>query len=234
MTKLLKNKLFIGGASLAVVIAILLISAALKPSKIPVDNVSQTSSAAEATVTVPDISMPPDSQSGVAGTDEESSSDLVLDVDGKTRSDASKSSGNAAPPNKPVTENPPKETSNSGGIQIGGGESSTVKYSCGSPNHHCNGPETHAFILNLEQEGCSYCGSHSCPSFYTMDKWGNAWPDSTKCPQYNILKDPIRYCQTCGKKNGDGSNSTCVQFVNACNCPNCGKYVAANTCHTCE
>jgi len=121
----------------------------------------------------------------------------------------------------------------SGGIQIGGGDT-TTKYSCGSPNHHCESPETHAYILNLELEGCPYCGSHSCPSFYGVDEWGNAGYFPKLCPKYDTNKDPVYYCQTCGKKTGDGKNGTCVQFVNDCYCPNCGKFVKARTCHTCE
>lgn len=122
---------------------------------------------------------------------------------------------------------------NSGGIQIGGGDKPT-KYSCGSPKHHCDSPETHAYILNLESKGCPYCGSHSCPSFYGVDKWGNAGYFPKLCPKYDIKKDPVYYCQTCGRKTGDGKNGTCVQFVNDCNCPNCGKFVKARTCHTCK
>jgi hypothetical protein len=134
----------------------------------------------------------------------------------------------------PVQETePPKDSdeNDSGGIQIGGGETET-KYSCGSPNHHCDGPETHAYILNLEQEGCPYCGSHSCPSFYAVDEWGNACYTPSKCPKYDITKDPVYYCQVCGRKNGNGDNNTCQKWIVDTVCPICGKLVKANECHT--
>ena len=107
----------------------------------------------------------------------------------------------------------------------------TAKYSCGTPGHRCDSPETHAFVQNLELEGCPYCGSHSCPSFYGVDQWGNGGFFPELCPQYKAANDAAKYCQTCGRPLGDGSHGTCVQFVNACNCPDCGEWVEAWTCH---
>ena len=135
----------------------------------------------------------------------------------------------------PVTEKIPTDDGNgstSGGITIGSGQAE--QYNCGTPGHHCGGPETHAYVLNLELEGCPYCGKHNCPSFYAVDEWGNTCYTPSKCPSYDVHKDPVYYCQDCGKKCGDGSNGTCVQFVNACSCPNCGVWVEAWTCHTCN
>ena len=109
-----------------------------------------------------------------------------------------------------------------------------LEYNCGSPGHHCDGPETHAYILNLEIEGCPYCKMHVCPSFYAVDEWGNTCYTPSMCPKYDVHSDPVYYCQTCGRKCGDGRNDTCVQFVNACNCPNCGEWVESFTCHTCK
>ena len=117
------------------------------------------------------------------------------------------------------------------GIVIGGGK---IEYDCGTEGHHCDGPETHAYILNLELKGCKYCGSHSCPSFYAVDEWGNTCYAPSHCPEYDIHKDPVYYCQKCGKACGDGSGDTCVQFINACACPNCAEYVDSWTCHTCK
>ncbi len=107
----------------------------------------------------------------------------------------------------------------------------TEKYSCGTPGHRCDSPETHAFVQNLELEGCPYCGSHSCPSFYGVDQWGNGGFFPELCPQYKAANDAAKYCQSCGRPLGDGSHGTCVQFVNACNCPDCGEWVEAWTCH---
>ena len=112
--------------------------------------------------------------------------------------------------------------------------SGNTAYSCGAAGHHCDGPETHAYIMNLELKGCSHCGSHNCPSFYAVDEWGNTCYDPSQCPQYDVHNDPVHYCQKCGKACGDGSNGTCVQFVSVCHCPNCGKHVDRRTCHSCE
>ena len=135
-------------------------------------------------------------------------------------------------PEKP-TEPPVEEDDDDeeGGICIGGG---TVPYDCGTEGHHCDGPETHAYILNLELKGCKYCGSHSCPSFYAVDEWGNTCYTPSKCPAYDVHDDPVHYCQKCGKACGDGTNGTCVQYVNACDCPSCGEHVGSWTCHTCK
>ena len=135
-------------------------------------------------------------------------------------------------PEKPI-EPPTEEDDNDdeGDISIGGG---AVPYDCGTDGHHCDGPETHAYILNLELKGCKYCGSHSCPSFYAVDEWGNTCYTPSKCPAYDVHDDPVHYCQKCGKACGDGTNGTCVQYVNACACPNCGEHVDSRTCHTCK
>ena len=142
----------------------------------------------------------------------------------------SKELDNAGEIATPITERMPADDGN-GDISVNIGQPEA--YNCGTAGHHCDGPETHAFILNLELEGCPYCGKNDCHSFYATDEWGNTCYTPSKCPQYDIHKDPVCYCQTCGRKCGDGCNDTCVQFVTACNCPNCGKYVEARTCHSC-
>ena len=134
-------------------------------------------------------------------------------------------------PVQPPEVNDDNEDNNQGGITIGG---SVTEYSCGTAGHHCDGPETHAYIQNLELKGCPNCGSHSCPSFYAVDEWGNTCYTPSECPNYDIHKDPVYYCQECGKACGDGTNGTCVQFVTGCNCPNCGKAVDSRTCHSCK
>lgn len=140
-----------------------------------------------------------------------------------------KSTGNKA--TKPAEKTPIPAEQGQSGIVIGSGEN-TESYNCNTKNHHCDGPETHAFIQNLELEGCPYCGSHSCPSFYATDKWGHTCYTPSKCPKYNTHNDAAEYCQKCGKKCGDGGNGTCVQYITACNCPICGKWVESWTCHS--
>lgn len=154
----------------------------------------------------------------------------------KAVSTSGKTGGKITEGAKPITENPapkPSTGNQGGGIVIGDG-SPIEKYDCGVAGHHCDGPETHAYIQNLELEGCAYCGSHSCPSFYATDEWGNTCFTPSKCPKYDIKKDPVYYCQNCGKKCGDGKNGTCVTFNVDIYCPNCGKHVKAWICHYCE
>ena len=138
-------------------------------------------------------------------------------------------------PKEPKQEMPPAETEKheSGGIVIGD-PTPTQTYSCGVAGHHCTGPETHSYICELERKGCEYCGSHSCPSFYAVDEWGQGCYTPSKCPKYDIHADPVWYCQTCHKLCGDGRNGTCVQFVIDCTCANCGEQVKARTCHYCK
>ena len=93
--------------------------------------------------------------------------------------------GDAGTPASPSEEStPPDDGNGGGGISIGGG--STEPYNCGAANHHCDGPETHAFIQNLEIEGCPFCGSHSCPSFCATDAWGYTCYTPSVCPSYDI------------------------------------------------
>ncbi len=140
-----------------------------------------------------------------------------------------KPSSNTAKPEKPVTPEITKPKNNDT-IQIG--DESVQKYSCGKSGHHCDSKETHEFIVSLENAGCDYCGSHSCKSFYAVDEWGNACYDVTKCPEYSSKKDPVKYCQDCGKKVSDGYNGTCLRFTVDTECPECGKKVKAKTCHS--
>lgn len=133
---------------------------------------------------------------------------------------------------RPVAERTPAEDVNgndSGMTMIGNAKEEP--YNCGTPGHYCNGPETHAYVLNLEREGCPYCGEHSCTSFYATDEWGNTCYTPSKCQKYDIHKDPVFYCPECGRPTGDGSNGTCVQYVESCICPICGIWVESRTCH---
>lgn len=232
-----KKKIFlIGGIALAVIIAIILcIVLTPKDTKQSDDKTAKTSSMEKSDVKVEEPTKDKNTEPTVLNTD-----GIVDDGTGlkpliETEDDESNKSGQrkANKTVKPISGGVnTKDEGTTGGININGG--SGQKYSCGTKNHHCEGPETHAYIQNLELEGCPYCGSHSCQSFYATDEWGNACYTPSKCPKYDIKKDAVYYCQTCGKKCGDGKSGTCVQFVNACNCPNCGKYVESWTCHSCK
>ncbi|MBQ0083156.1 MAG: hypothetical protein KBS52_00095 [Clostridiales bacterium] len=138
-------------------------------------------------------------------------------------------------PKEQKKEIPPAEMeSHENGSIVIGDPTPTQTNSCGVAGHHCTGPETHSFICKLEQKGCEYCGSHSCPSFYAVDEWGQGCYTPSECPKYDIHTDPVWYCQTCHKLCGDGRNGTCVQFVIDCTCPNCGEQINAWTCHYCK
>ena len=234
---LLKNKVFLISAGCVIVLALILASVFLfggkQPPNIPT---AQTTSSNTSSAPLVLESGELDASSSDASSLPSGEKEISLEVSDSTSSASSTvqpSSSKAEEPAKPITPVKPQEESSTGGIQIGG-EEQEEPYQCGSPNHHCEGPETHAFTLNLELEGCSICGSHSCPSFYATDEWGYTCLDITKCPKYDEKKDPLKYCQDCGKKPGDGRNGTCVQFIQAANCPNCGEFVEARTCHTCQ
>ena len=155
----------------------------------------------------------------------------IDDVEVKTPTTTKAQKDNSA------TQKPVNKDENKGdnvGIVINPGAPSPEPstYSCGVPGHHCQGEGIHNFILSMEAKGCDHCGSHSCPSFYATDKWGNAGLDVTKCPEYDKKKDLLYYCQDCGRKVGDGTNGTCVMFTVDVECPDCGASVSGRTCHS--
>ena len=238
----MKNKktlYIIGGTILAVVLAVILIVCAVgsKTSDTP-QNTPDTGE--NTSVTVDDISVDDpkndDPTTGGAPDGEtegtRDGSIVTLAEPTETSSDPAVSTEPAEKADSPVAEQAPTDNGNGGGITIGGGQTET--YDCGVAGHHCDGPETHAYVTNLELEGCPYCGKHDCASFYATDEWGNTCYTPNKCPKYDIHSDPVYYCQDCGKPTGDGSHDTCVQFVVADNCPNCGAWVEAWKCHTCK
>lgn len=240
LKNLLKSKTFIGCTAGVLVVAIVITAILLLPDKKaePVTEPDTTSSVSD-TESVPDIKEPETSDTESEET-EEIPSDISVDVGENTEDKNAdvQTGGKADTPAKPVTVKEPEkpadtDSGSGGGIIIGDG-GDTAEYSCGCANHHCKNAEAHAYIQNLELEGCPTCGSHSCPSFYGTDAWGNTGYFPTLCPKYNEKSDPLHYCQKCGKKTGDGSGGTCVEFINASNCPLCGEYVEARSCHTCK
>ncbi len=152
----------------------------------------------------------------------------IEDVD--TVTEKPNTNENTVKVDKPVEENE-NRNDNAQGIVIDGDDDTSI-YSCGVNGHRCHNKEAHNITTMLENKGCHHCGSHSCKSFYTTDEWGNACYDETKCPQYNVKKDPLKYCQDCGKPVGTGSNGTCVHFTVDTKCPDCNKSVKAKTCHS--
>lgn len=229
-----KNKIIIsavsGAAAVAVIVTVVLLAGGKTP--LPVTPDSETSTPSSGVVVNLPTDDPTETESP-APTESEKDDKLVIDVGGDPESPAStpNNGGNndnpVKTPDKPVDTKKPEQPANNdngGGLVIGGGDAAGDEQKAA----------IEAWLRNLELEGCQYCGSHSCPSFYAKDEWGNPSLDVTLCPKYDERKDPIKYCQYSGKRTGDGTNGTCVRFVNDTHCPNCGKFVKANTCHTCD
>ena len=239
MKKLSQNKkllaVFGGTVALVLVIAVYVTT----QDKLPVTDTMPEASASSTDTSVA-IELPESSETsdvldnGTASKITDDGTGLKPDESITTGSGKTNTRKQAQEPASSVKEaDPPKKTDNNnvGGIVIGG-DKTEPEYDCGCANHHCANADVHAYILNLEKEGCPYCGSHSCPSFYAVDEWGNTCYTPSQCPRYDITKDPVYYCQVCGRKNGNGDNDTCQKWIVDFTCPICGKLVKANECHT--
>ena len=224
-----KNKIMIGAVSGVLTIAVIVTAVLLTGGNtLPVltPESEPESSPSEIVVNLPTDTKQEAQTSESESTEKEDT--LVVDVSGNpespTDTDGNKNNDTAKSPEQPIETKKPEQPANDrdSGVIIGGGSNDEQE------------AIAQAWLRNLELEGCPYCNTHSCPSFYAKDEWGYPSLDVTLCPAYDILKDPIKYCQISGKKAGDGSNGTCVRFVNDCHCPNCDKFVKANACHTCD
>lgn len=228
--ELLKNKKVAAGAALALIVVVAVSAVLLyRPSEpLPVADASVPESSNVAP-TVPSIVI---STQPSTSTTEPTSTTIpgVIDVGGDPdQTDTTESRVPAQEPEKPVTPvTPPTE---SGGIDIGGEAQQPEKYDCKTPNHHCINAENHAYIENLEIQGCSYCGSHSCPSFYAVSIAGLPICAPALCPEYNEKNDPLKYCKDCGRPIGNGDNGTCQQFLHDTTCDICGQHVKGLECH---
>ena len=232
-----KKKMFlIGGISLAVVVCIVLTVIFTSRNNDKVEPAAKDDSevSSELVVDKPQTDSEDEDIQALIDSNEKITDDgtgLKAQVEEEPEYKSSVKGTNNSKTTKPAEKTSIPAEQGQTGFVIGNG-GSTEAYNCNTKNHHCDGPETHAFILNLELEGCPYCGSHSCVSFYATDKWGHTCYTPSKCPKYNSHNDAAEYCQKCGKKCGDGSNGTCVQYIEACNCPICGKWVESMTCHS--
>ena len=234
-----KNKITISAVSGVVAVAVIVTTILLTGGKTPlpvIDDPDTSKTSSNVVVNLP--SDDPSETETPTGTEKEDDDGLVIDVGGDPENPAGTggSDNNDNPvktPEKPVeTQKPeqPADNSNGGDINIGGGDK-PEEYHCGSPNHHCKNAEAHAYIQNLELEGCSFCGSHSCPSFYDVNEWGFTRYNQTLCPKYNEKSDPSKYCQRCGRELWSQSNPTgCFSYLQDTDCE-CGEHVKGNTCH---
>lgn len=226
-----KSKIILGAISGVLAVTVIVATILLTGGEMPSPPTFE--SEIEKTTSNIVVNLPTDNPSETENSDstsKEKEDALVIDVSGNPENpskaeDNKKDDNTAKTPAKPVeTKKPEQPTShNDSGIVIEGETPDEEQKAIAQ-----------AWLRNLELEGCPYCKSHSCPSFYAKDEWGNPSLDVILCPEYDEKKDPIKYCQNCEKRTGDGSNNTCVSFVNDCNCPNCDRFVKSNTCHTCD
>lgn len=240
MRKLLNNKLFISSVAVALVVIIGVVVVLLIPNKAENLDGENTSNSSGVMVNSPDVNV--SIPSGTTASDETTkttntsdpneTSDLVVDIGGTTKKpkDTDESKTPAKTADTPITPSTPSQP-DSEGISIGDDESNS-QYNCGVEKHHCINADNHAYIENLELQGCIYCDSHSCTSFYYVSSAGIPICNPQLCPKYNEKNDPIEYCQKCGRKNGDGENNTCQKYIVDFTCPKCGQLIKANECHT--
>lgn len=107
-------------------------------------------------------------------------------------------------------------------------------YSCGYEGHHCAAQEHHDQVMAEMELGCPHCGSNDCDAFYARNEMGMTQIDFSKCPQYDVTKDPVYYCQVCGlPQNGESGEKVCITFVTDTDCFICGEPVKADECHEC-
>jgi len=110
-------------------------------------------------------------------------------------------------------------------------------YTCGFENHYCTGQRGHDKLLEEMEEGCQYCGHNDCISFYSRNEQGITKWNKLCCPEYDIYRDPLYYCQICGKPGhliDPDRTQHCFSYVHDTNCHYCGVWVEAFACHTCK
>ena len=113
-----------------------------------------------------------------------------------------------------------------------------LTYDCGYPDHGCTDPEVHERYMRESANGCPMCGKADCASLHGRDIDGWIMVDLSLCPQYDIHRDPEYYCQNCGRPNSpvitNDPTKECRTFWHGTTCQYCKRYVAADTCHTCD
>ncbi len=238
MKKLFKNKkvIIIVSSVLAVIIVCVTIFCLTRDrvETNPVETEPPTSETGkDIVIDDPEDSSEPDKTASVGEIQDDGN---ALKPDESIEDTASKTTGKKAETNDTPKEEiaaPIKESENnvSAGISIGGNPPVKEAYDCGSANHHCQNAEFHASLLNREMEGCPYCGSHSCASFYAVNEWGFTCYDATLCPKYNVQQDPAKVCPDCGRPKWSLDNPTgCFRYLQDTQCE-CGELVPGNTCH---
>ena len=102
-------------------------------------------------------------------------------------------------------------------------------YDCGYENHYCVSKSGHNKLVDAMAEGCPYCGSNDCVSFYARDNRGITKINYEKCPKYN------NNCEVCGlpesRHDVQSGETYCCKLLKDMNCPDCGEFVKAGECH---
>lgn len=238
-----KNRMFIGSIAAILIISAVVGTALHRPKRLQTEETNSTPNSSDTSLKIPEISQIPNTsqtESEVSDNAKPLLPDIILDV-GDTQEEEIQKEENielkekAEKPAAPIITKKPKENNenkennnNDIGIKVG---DEIVLYECGSPNHNCNNAEAHAFIQNLELQGCPFCHSHTCPSFYGKDEWGFTKYNQKLCPRYDEKNDPTKYCQSCGREMWSKDNPTgCFRYLQDTECE-CGKLVKGNTCH---
>lgn len=110
-------------------------------------------------------------------------------------------------------------------------------YTCGFENHYCSSQSGHEHLLQEIANGCYYCGTSECVSFYARNEQGLTEQDKYLCPEYDVYRDPWFYCQICNKPKWttiQDVTKCCFGYVHDTNCHYCGVWVGADDCHTCK
>ena len=231
-----KKKLFIiGGSAISIILAVVLCIALIPKHGEDKPAESEVTESAGSTVVIDEpVSETQSAETNNINEEEKLEDDgvglLKPEVEADEAAKSETTGEKAKEANKVITEQPvSKDEGQTGGITIGGGEAAA--YSCGDANHHCENAEYHAYIKNLELDGCPYCGSHSCISFYVTNEWGYTEYTPSKCPAYDKQKDNTEVCPRCGLAYWSADNpGGCFSYLQDTVCE-CGETVKGNTCH---
>lgn len=108
-------------------------------------------------------------------------------------------------------------------------------YDCGFKGHACRGDLHHESVMAGINAGCDHCGKHDCPSLLTVNPEDLfTEPDPTACPEYDITKDPMEYCQICKRPVNGKPGERCIIYQSDRLCLYCGVWVESWTCHCCN
>lgn len=157
-----KNKIIVSAASGIIILGVFL-TVIFTGDKLPVKNDKTSNNTSSNSINV-DI---PSEASSTASTDT-----IKVDIGAESSSASTASSSESkkaeSGASQAKTSSPKSSSNTSSGITIGNQTSSS------------GNSETDAFIKNLEDQGCPYCGKHDCISFYAVNEWGRLFNKSIK------------------------------------------------------